>query len=315
MTPRERAQIAKATAIEAGFSLAGVTSAEPLAGFEYYRDWLAAGRAGSMEYLRRNVHFRENPGQLLAGAQSILCVAMSYNREDVPPAEQQQSGGFGKVARYARGHDYHSVLKRRLYRVIELLREQVPEPFEARPFVDTGPILERQLAARAGLGWIGKNTLLMNAKLGTYLFLGEIITTLVMEPDGAVADHCGTCTRCLDACPTKAFPAPYQMDASRCISYLTIEHREEIPQAFHKQIGEWVYGCDVCQEVCPHNTRAPRGNDEELLADTTPAYVPLPLLANLTSGDYRRLTKNSAARRATRQMWERNGEIVRGNQG
>ncbi len=263
-----------------------------------------------MGYLKRNVPMRESPTKLFPGLRSIICVAMSYQRQEPTTSD---AGSHGRVARYARGRDYHVVLRKRLEQLADRLRDTLKEPFESRAFVDTGPILERELAARAGLGWIGKNTLLMHPQLGSYLFLGELFTTLELEPDPPFSDHCGTCTRCLDACPTDAFPAPYELDASRCISYLTIERRDDIPEALHEAMGDWVFGCDICQEVCPHNRRAPLGSDPDLSADVTPGRVPLDQLVNLRSGDYRRLTRDSAARRATRAMWQRNARIVAAN--
>jgi epoxyqueuosine reductase len=179
--------------------------------------------------------------------------------------------------------------------------------------VDTGPLIERELAAAAEIGWIGKNTLVMHESLGSYLFLGEIVTTLDLAPDSPATDHCGTCTRCLEACPTQAFPAPYQMDASRCISYLTIEHRGEMPPDLGAKLEGWVYGCDVCQEVCPHNAKSPNSKNLELTSERIPAILPLAPLARLSSGDYKRLTKGTAAVRATRRMWHRNAAIALAN--
>jgi epoxyqueuosine reductase len=179
--------------------------------------------------------------------------------------------------------------------------------------VDTGPLLERELAAAAGLGWIGKNSMLLHQHLGSYLFLGEVLTTLEFVPDTPTSDRCGNCTRCLDACPTKALIEPHQLDASRCISYLTIEHRTEVPEQFHQQIGDWVYGCDICQQVCPFNRHAPWATHPQITAERIPARLPLVDLLKLRSGQYRRLTKDTAARRASRSMWRRNAAIALGN--
>ncbi len=333
MTPLEKSRIVKLAAGDVGFDRVGVTHAGPVDQAEYYRRWLERGHAGTMHYLTQNADLRENPAALLDGARSIICVALNYGRAEsgtgppprTPPNTVENHPGdggkarptpenpTGRVARYARGHDYHRVVHGMLRTLIEQIRAAIDEPFEARAFVDTGPLLERQLARSAGIGWIGKNTLVMHERLGSYLFLGEIITTLELAADAPTTDHCGTCTRCLDACPTQAFPEPYKMDASRCISYLTIEHRGEVPEAFRAVIGDWVFGCDVCQEVCPFNAGAPHGTQPEISADRLPARLDLVALLRLRSGEYRRLTKDSATSRARRPMWRRNAAIALGN--
>lgn len=311
MTPGVKAILVKRLARELGFDRTGIARAGPVRNAAYYRDWLAAGHAGSMTYLHRNVPFREDPSGLLDGARSVICLAMNYRRAD--DAASPDSTGSGRVAQYVRGRDYHVVLRDRMRRLMDRLREELDEPFAARAFVDTGPLLERELAAAAGIGWIGKNTMVLHERLGSFFFLGEILTTLELAEDSPATDHCGACTRCLDACPTQAFPAPYQMDASRCISYLTIEHRGDIPADLHAAMGDWVYGCDVCQDVCPYNREAPAGGDPDLMADLLPPRLDLAALAALRSGDYRRLVRGTAGRRATRTMWRRNADIVRRN--
>ena len=300
--------------MELGFDRVGVARAGPSPTASYYRAWLAAGRAGSMTYLHRNVELRENPARLLPGARSVLCVALNYQ----PRAQREPApggGSSGRVAQYVCGADYHRVLRGMLRELMARLRERLAEPFEYRVFTDTGPILERELAAAAGLGWIGKNTMLLHERFGSYLFLGEALTTLELEPDTPVSDHCGNCTRCLDACPPRAFPEPYQLDASRCISYFTIEHRGDVPAEFHEQIGDWVYGCDICQQVCPFNSHAPKATHPEITADRIPERLPLLDLLKLRSGEYRRLTDGTAARRVRRNMWRRNAAIALGNAG
>ena len=209
-----------------------------------------------------------------------------------------------------RGSDYHVVLRDMLHKLIDMLRERLQEPFEARICVDTAPILEREYAAAAGLGWIGKNTMLMHQELGSYLFLGEIITTLDLVPDTPVADHCGTCTRCLKACPTGAITEPHRLNASRCISYLTIEHRSALSADLQRDMGWWIYGCDICQEVCPYNRRAPETTHAEFQSRRLPAELPLVELIRLRSGAYRRLVRGTAAARASRNMWRRNAVIA-----
>jgi epoxyqueuosine reductase len=196
--------------------------------------------------------------------------------------------------------------------MVDRLRAKLTEPFRYKVCVDTAPLLEREVAAAAGIGWIGKNTMVLHPKLGSYFFLGAIVTTLRLEVDERVPDHCGTCTACLEACPTGAFPAPYQMDASRCISYLTIEHRGPIPADLAEKIGDWIFGCDVCQEVCPHNrhasvTREPR------FAVRPPG--PTPLLDDIvawTTKDYRAQLRDSAMKRASLEMLQRNARIAKG---
>jgi epoxyqueuosine reductase len=312
MTPAEKTTLVKRLGLGLGFDLVGIAQAAPNPRAPYYREWLAAGHAGSMRYLQRNVQLREDLAHLLAGARSVICVALNYHRRS-PPGETLDDRRAGRVASYALGVDYHRVLRGMLDELVVKLREQVGERFEGRVFVDTGPVPERELAAAAGLGWIGKNTMLLHERLGSYLFLAEAITTLELEPDSPSADRCGSCTRCLDACPTKALTAPYHLDARRCISYLTIEHRDEIPVEFHEPMGQWVFGCDICQHVCPFNRHAPMAEHPEITADRIPEYLPLLDLVRLRSGEYRRLTEGTAARRAGRNMWRRNAAIALGN--
>jgi len=266
-----------------------------------------------MGYLAQNQQLRENPAELLPGARSLICAAMNYRS----PRECEQASGDprGRIARYARGKDYHVVLRELLTSLADELRREIDEPLETRVLVDTAPLFEREAAAAAGIGWVGKNTLVLSRELGSYTVLGEIMTTLDLEPDAPASDHCGSCTRCLDACPTAAFTEPYRMDASRCISYLTIEHRGEIPPEFHARIGDWVFGCDVCQEVCPFNNHAAGGTNVDLTSDRTPASLELLPLLNLRSGEYRRLTKDSSLRRAKRGMFRRNSAVALGNSG
>lgn len=265
-----------------------------------------------MAYLARHIEQREDPKLLLPGAKSIICVAMNYRRED----ECDSQGGTeptGRVARYARGRDYHVVLRERLAQLCDALRNELDEPFDGRVCVDTAPLLEREAAASAGLGWIGKNTCLMHHQVGSYLFLGELLTTLDVAPDAPMPDRCGTCTRCLDACPTQAFVGPYRLDATRCIAYWTIESRGEIPGDMRAGIGEWVFGCDICQEVCPFNTRAPHTPHAAFQEDRVPGRVPLNQLIGLRSSEWKRMTADSATSRATRRMWVRNAMIVAEN--
>ena len=320
-----------AVALSRGFADAGVTPVAPSAWADELRAWLAAGKHGSMAYLAANVAERLDPAKAIAGARSLLVVADQYwaRGQDTASDGKGDAPGHGTIARYARGRDYHEVVKRRLHELCDALRaEYQGELFRA--FVDTAPVLEREHAARAGLGWIGKHTLLIHPRRGSYFFLGGIATSLELPslPERrSEADHCGTCTRCIDACPTRAI-TPHSVDASRCISYLTIEHRGVINTEFHDAIGGWLYGCDVCQEVCPHNSaRAAAsdrtdGNDEEMRANHAPIQAeyaevrrslpPLDVL-NWKSEDRSRVLSGSAMKRATLVMFRRNAIIVGAN--
>lgn len=216
---------------------------------------------------------------------------------------------------YAWGRDYHRIVKAKLFTMADRMRAEWGENLQTKACVDTAPILEREMAAAAGIGWIGKNTLVLNDRLGSYFFLGALVTTAELLPDRPMEDHCGTCTACLDACPTGAFPAPYEMDASRCISYLTIEHRGEIAQEFHEPLGEWVFGCDVCQEVCPHNRSAPVTSEPGFTAHVAGSSVSLGPMLAWSVEDYRAKLSGSAMKRAKLNMLKRNAAIVQRNHG
>jgi len=301
---------------DAGFALAGVCPAEPSAFADEYRRWIDAGRHGSMAYLARNLDVRLDPRVFLPGARSIIMVADQYERRPAPAgSEDAPHRPAGRIARYARGRDYHGVMKKRLHALCDALRDEHPAA-EFRAFVDTAPILEREHAARAGLGWVGKHTLLIHPRLGSWLFLGGIATTLDLTPapeQQPVTDHCGACTRCIDACPTGAI-TPYSVDATRCIAYLTIEHRGEIDPDLRGLIGGRVFGCDDCQEVCPHNSHRPGD-----VGEPHPAYTPrqetLDPLAVLewSEEDRRRVLGGSAMTRATLAMLKRNAVVTLSN--
>jgi epoxyqueuosine reductase len=220
----------------------------------------------------------------------------------------------GRVARYACGRDYHRVVRKRLHHLADRLREVMDEPLQTRVCVDTAPIIEREWAAAAGIGWIGRNTMVIDAQIGSMFMLGEIITTLELEPTPPAKDRCGNCMRCVKACPTGALTKPYQMDASRCISYLTIEHRGDIPENLSQRMGNWVFGCDVCQEVCPWNRHAARSSAESVNAQNP--LVPSPPLADLcelSADQYNQFLRGSAMKRATLEMLKRNARIALAN--
>lgn len=298
-----------------GFAAAGVCDARPSDHADELREWIADGRHGSMDWLAQNVETRIDPALLTPGARSIVMVADVYHPRDGSGSAEPPQPGRGRVARYAQGDDYHKVMKARLHRLADALRERFPDD-TFRTCVDTAPLLEREHAMRAGLGWTAKHTLLIHPRLGSYLLLGAIVTTLKIEPPNEqqpVIDHCGTCTRCIDACPTDAI-TPYSVDASRCISELTIERREAIPTEFHPAIGDWVFGCDICQEVCPHNSR------RESPTPRNDAYAPrnasfdLLKLLGWSDADRSAALTRSSIKRARLDMLRRNAIIAAANQ-
>jgi epoxyqueuosine reductase len=311
MSPEETIHLIKDLAQEIGFDRCGIARAGPIGRGDYLQAWLAAGRAGSMAYLHRCLEQRIDPRQLLDGAQSIIVVALLYHQPSPEaPTEPASSSRRGRVAMYAWGDDYHKIAKNKLLTLADRLRERLSQPFHARACVDTAPLLEREVAAAAGIGWIGKNTLVLNRELGSCFFLGALLTTLDLPPDRPTDDHCGTCTRCLEACPTSAFPAPYQMDASRCISYLTIEHRGEIRGEFHKAMGDWIFGCDVCQEVCPYNRHASYTRETRFAVRPPGPRPDLREILQWTEDDYCSNLRSSAIKRAKLDMLHRNAAIA-----
>ena len=309
---RVKAETVKALARECGFELAGVALAEPLKeDFARYEAWVGEGKAGEMRYLTdRRAEVRRDPGSLLAGARAIICVGKLYNQPVEPPAE-----GHAVISRYAWGHDYHDVLREALEQLAHKLAAL--EPHEWKVCVDTAPLLERSYARQAGLGWIGRNTCLINEPLGSWFFLGELLTTLELEPDSPPADRCGSCTACISACPTAAIVAAgdgtWTLDSRLCISYLTIELRGDIPQELHAGLGPHVFGCDICQQVCPWNSRAPFTTDAAFapVYDTTPS---LDELAALTAEDFRARFRHTPVARPKYDGFQRNVQIALSNQ-
>jgi len=240
--------LVKQIASELGFSFCGISKAEYLENeAPKLEEWLNRGYQGKMSYLENHFDKRLDPTKLVPGAKSVVSLVFNYY-----PKEIHQSEAKPKVAKYAYGQDYHHVIKAKLKLFMEMLHEQIGE-VEGRAFVDSAPVHERAWAANSGIGWIGKNSLLLNREKGSFFFLAELIIDLPLEPDGPMKDYCGTCTACQDACPTDAIPEPYVVDGSRCISYLTIELKDEIPSAFKNNMEGWAFGCDICQDVCPWN--------------------------------------------------------------
>jgi epoxyqueuosine reductase len=300
--------LVKLEAARLGFELVGVTTPDPPAHLETFQDWIAQGRHASMRYLatERAIDRRADPASILPGCRSIVVVGLRHT------APARPEGGGARLAAYALGADYHDVIPSRLRSLMDTTRRLSGTPFEFQIYTDTGPVLERDLAQRAGLGWIGKNTCLIHPRHGSYFLLGEVFVTLGLEPDPPFAfDRCGTCTRCLEACPTACIRPDRTLDASRCLSYLTIEHRGSIPAALRPAVGGWLFGCDVCQQVCPWNTRfaTPEGD---------PEFEPAPTARQPDPGVYLRLESAPSLRgtslaRARKDGLARNAAVVLGN--
>jgi len=308
----------KGLALAVGFDLAGVAPAEPSRETRLLREWLARGYAGDMHYIGRRAEERVDPRRVLEGARSLLVLGFVYDPGSLPGSGASSLS----VARYAGGDDYHDVLLERVRALEAGLPALAGHAVRTRGYVDTGPVLERTHAARAGLGWVGRNTLLIHPQLGSYLFLAVVLTDLELVPDAPEPDHCGSCRACLDACPTDAFPEPYVLDATRCISYTTIESRGPIPEGLRSAHGDRGFGCDVCQEVCPWNTRERRGVPPDplgLRAKIAPRpewrRPALSWVLALDLESWRRAVRGTALKRTRYAGLLRNALIVAGNSG
>jgi len=315
------ANLVKTAARGAGFDLAGVAPVQDFDELDQFRKWIAAGRAGEMKYMEA----RDDAGHLkraslcstLPWVRSVIVCAINYNT-DQPYSTEVSDPDRGWIARYAWGNqDYHEPVMDRLRIVENKLRQTISDPgnfaLQTRCYVDTGPIVERVYAKYAGVGWIGKNTCILNQQLGSWLFLGVILTSLELEPDLPAPDRCGTCTACIDACPTDALIGPYQLDSNLCISYLTIEKRGAIPEDMRDGMGRHVFGCDICQDVCPWNRKAPATSAEEFQAREGLVNPALEWLAEMTAEQFRETFRGSAVRRAKRTGLRRNAVIAMGN--
>lgn len=314
----------KQRANELGFGLVGIARAAEADGFPRLQEWLSRGYAGEMGYMHRHADARRHPSSVLPEVRSVVMVGMEYGNgglddgigTDVSRTPSQAIGDWkspaagpngvlGMISRYARGPDYHDVLRQQLKRLLEWVREGFPD-CRGRAVVDTAPLLERDFARRAGLGWIGKNTMLINKHRGSYFFLGGLLLDIELQPDEPhAADHCGVCTACLEACPTEAFVGPGWLDARKCISYLTIELRSPMPTELRRGVGDWIFGCDVCQEVCPWNRK-----DE-----TEPERIDAVEALTITEEEFRKRFGTKALARARRRGLARNAAIVLGNSG
>ena len=275
----QHAALVKRLAAEWGFEACGISRARRLTEHESrLEQWLLAGNHGEMHYMANHFDMRLDPTLLVPGARSVVSLLFNYF-----PGNESPSVGEAKIARYAYGTDYHFVIKNRLKSLLSALRDAVGA-VEGRVFADSAPVMERQWAALSGLGWTGRNSLLLNAKKGSYFFLCELIIDLELAPDSPTANRCGTCTRCVDACPTEALSHSGMLDARKCISYLTIELKNAIPNEFHEQMNGWIFGCDICQEVCPFNRFSS--------PHTEPEFAPHPFLESATAADWKELTED-----------------------
>jgi epoxyqueuosine reductase len=300
----ERTNFVKATARRLGFSFCGISRAEFLdEEAPKLEEWLNRGYQGKMGYLENFFDKRLDPTLLVPGAKSVVSLLYNYF------PKQELGGSTYKIARYAYGEDYHTVVREKLNTFMDELRSAIGD-VNGRAFVDSAPVMERAWAKRSGLGWIGKNSLLLNREAGSYFFLAELIIDLELNYDGPIKDYCGTCTACMDACPTDAIPEPYVVDGSKCISYFTIELKEEIPSDVHGKFDNWIFGCDICQEVCPWN-RFAKPHEE-------PRFDPPKELRSMTTNDWREITeerfryvfRNSPLKRTKYQGIKRNLRFV-----
>lgn len=316
-TIRDFSGFVKAAAFQAGFDRAGIAPVQDFAELSKFPEWIAEGRAGEMKYLE----IRADDGQfrraslksVFPWARSVIVCAINYNTAHHYSTESEDRDR-GWISRYAWSReDYHDSVLRRLREVESKLKQCCGDSVETRSYVDTGPIVERVYARYAGVGWIGKNTCIINQEVGSWLFLGVIVTSFELSPDLPAADRCGTCTRCIDACPTDAFLAPYELDATRCISYLTIEKRGAIPEELRAGIGQNVFGCDICQDVCPWNRKAAVTNKPEFQARERLVNPALAWLAAISEEDFRETFRGSPVKRTKRSGLRRNALIAIGN--
>ncbi len=304
----------KTLALSAGFDLCGIASLNsPPVHLDKLEGWLERGLHGDMDWMQRQVEKRQDPTKVLAGAKSVICVALIYNTAhpySTDPAVAESGNAW--ISRYAWGDDYHAVLDKKLEALEIQLKTLAPEAHFKR-YVDTGPISEKAWAAQAGLGWQGKHTNVINQEIGSWFFLGELLCTLDLVPDQPAADLCGSCTRCLDACPTQAFTQAYELDAKRCLSYLSIEQKGDIPEEFHAGMGYNLYGCDICQDVCPWNRSRVTGHEiafEPRLGLLSPE---VDTLLDISDEDFSLRFKNSAIKRTKASGIRRNATIVKKN--
>ena len=305
-------QAIKRKSLELGFDACGIAPATDLPELPFFGEWLSRGYGGDMTYLTRSAARRADVRKVVPSAKTVIVTATNYNT-DRPYSTECTEPGRAHVARYAWGDDYHDVVLGRMEALLAWMRDTSPEPFEARAYADRGPVQEKVYARHAGIGWIAKNTCVINPTLGSWTLLATIMCSLPLATDEPAFDQCGTCTLCLDACPTQALVAPGVLDATRCISYLTIESRQPIPESLRQAVGTHVYGCDVCQEVCPFNSAAPVSADRAWQPRAVWDEAAVDTLSAMTDDQLRDALKGSAMKRATVDGLRRNVEVARAN--
>lgn len=293
----ENAQLVKKLALDLGFSFCGISKADFLKEeAPHLEAWLNKGMQGEMSYMENHFDMRLDPRLLVPGAKSVVSFLFNY----FPNPQHSIAAGSLKVSKYAWGEDYHYVVKDKLKLLMQQLTEQIGN-IEGRAFVDSAPVLDKAWAKKSGLGWIGKNANLINKRQGSFFFIAELIIDLELEPDGPVTDHCGTCRACIDACPTEAISEPYVVDGSKCISYFTIELKRELPTEWISKMDGWLFGCDVCQDVCPWNRFS--------VANNEPRFAPRQQLLNMSSGEWKDLSEEVFAQIAKRSPLKRKGLV------
>ncbi len=291
MNKHDHTRLVKEEALRLGFSHCGISKADFLEEeASRLEQWLQQGMHGSMSYMERNFDKRLDPRKLVEGAKSVVSLLLNYF------PEEKQNEKAPKISRYAYGNDYHTIIKEKLFLLLQFIQENIGE-VGGRVFVDSAPVLDRAWAKRSGLGWIGKNSNLINPKAGSYFFIAELIIDLDLDTDVAIKDYCGSCTRCIDACPTEAIVKPNVVDGSKCISYFTIELKESIPVSYRNKFDSWAFGCDVCQEVCPWNRFSKPHSDEKLKANSTLLEMDKEEWTELTADVFQKLFAHSAITR------------------
>lgn len=307
----KRTQSVREMARHLGFDACGFSRARRLTNEEKrLEEWLSSGRQGTMYWMENHFDKRVDPTKLVPDAKSVVSVLCSYNQNFTELLSENEHKP--KISKYALGEDYHIVLKEKLYQLFHFTEELIGG-LEGRVFTDSAPVLDKAWAVQSGLGWMGKNSNLLNKELGSWFFIGEMIVDVEFVYDNPVTDHCGTCTRCIDACPTDAIYEPYKVDGSKCISYFTIELRDKIPLEYHESIGTWIYGCDICQDVCPWNRKAKKGSEPRIRARNELLGHDIDFWEELDLKEYRTLFKKSAVKRTNYEGLKRNISIVSRN--